>query len=76
MHALTFDLPLIVTRQSKQVPMPQKTPRASPVRLVLRNSGVPKTAIIAAATIIASLQETFSPLMKIFTGSLMLRAAL
>jgi hypothetical protein len=75
MQALTFGLPFIVTRQSKQVPMPQNTPRDSPLRLVFRNRGVPNMDIIAAATDIVPIQEIFAPLIKMVTCSLMLRAS-
>lgn len=49
-HALWFATPLIVTTQSKQIPMPQKIERGSSPKRVLRSSLCP-LAIKAAATL-------------------------
>ncbi len=49
-HALWFATPLIVTTQSKQIPMPQKIERGFSPKRVLRSSLCP-LAIKAAATL-------------------------
>ena len=66
MHARWFARPSIRTRQSKQIPIPQKIPRGSPWSSV-RSVRMP-AAVSAAATVSPSKAATGRPPKEISTG--------
>src|SRR5215471_17946659 len=65
MHARVFGTPSTTIRQSKQTPMPQKTPRGSPS--TVRRVSITPRASSTAATVSPSNASTGSPSSRIVT---------